>query len=61
MGKLKKGSNWLKVDKTAYTDTSRLKVPGGWLYKHVIQMAGPTTLVNLAFVPEPRKARKVVI
>jgi hypothetical protein len=39
-------------------DTCRLRVPGGWIYRHRLGdgKGGPDTTVALCFVPDPRGA-----
>lgn len=61
MGKLKKQTNWVLIDRTALTETARIKVPGGWLYRHLLAKEGAQLHVSLQFVPAPRKPRKVVV
>lgn len=54
--------NWELVEEDALSDTFRLSVPGGWLYRHcqyrpITNAHGAedveTTAMAVAFVPDP--------
>jgi hypothetical protein len=48
-------------DQLACTRTTRLRVPGGWLYRSEgsLSPGGDALAVALAFVPEPRTSTKL--
>ncbi len=42
---------WIHINGDAYNQTFRMRVPGGWLYRH--QSASPSDLA-MVFVPDRR-------
>jgi hypothetical protein len=44
---------WEIICHEATTETARLIVPGGWLYRTIVLAPGAQQSISLVFVPEP--------